>query len=100
MSSGTTSESRPWSLAARLTLWYAGSAFLLILVATVALDVALAAHLDEEQDELLGDQVRLLTGLLNDYGDDSRELRQAIDWEFAARRRARFRIRILDAAGR
>src|SRR5437588_112281 len=76
MSSAATTERRgPRSLAIRLTVWYAGAAFLLILLATGALYAALAAHLDEEQDELLADKVRILTVLVRDRGEDDRLLR-------------------------
>ena len=39
---------RPWSLAARLTAWYAASAFTLILVATGSLYWGLITNLDQE----------------------------------------------------
>src|SRR5215210_1471913 len=42
---------RPWSLAARLTAWYAGSAFLLLLVTGIYLYATMKIHLDEEDDE-------------------------------------------------
>src|SRR5262245_22588201 len=61
---------RPWSLAARLTAWYAGAAFLLVALASVAMDFALARQLDREQDELLADKARLLTQLLRERPDD------------------------------
>ena len=57
MSSNTGAEPRPWSLALRLTLWYAGSAFALILVATGYLYWALVQQLDEEDDEWLAGKV-------------------------------------------
>src|SRR5262245_30891234 len=55
-----------WSLAARLSAWYAGSAFLLILAATGFLYWALLANLDREDDEFLQDKVRLLRKLVRD----------------------------------
>jgi two-component system heavy metal sensor histidine kinase CusS len=76
MSSMTAPESRVepprgrWSLAARLTAWYAGSAFLLILAATGFLYWALATNLDREDDEFLEEKVRLLRKLLGDRPDD------------------------------
>ncbi len=99
MSSATTPERHaPRSLAARLTAWYAGSAFLLILLATGALYVTLSAHLDEEQDELLADKVRILTVLVNK--EDLRGLKQELEWEWEASRHARIDMRVLDAAGK
>jgi two-component system heavy metal sensor histidine kinase CusS len=49
---------RPWSLAARLTAWYAGSAFALVLAATGSLYWALVASLDRDDDASLASTVR------------------------------------------
>jgi two-component system heavy metal sensor histidine kinase CusS len=57
MSSKTAPDPRPWSLALRLTLWYAGSAFALVLLATGYLYVALVGQLVEEDDEWLAGKV-------------------------------------------
>ena len=62
--------SRPWSLAARLTAWYAGSAFLLLLGATSFLYWALVANLDREDDQILADKVHLLRGIFRDRPED------------------------------
>src|SRR4029077_5914686 len=56
---------RAWSLAARLTAWYAGSAFLLVLSATGFLYWALAYNLDREDDEFLAAKVRAVRSLLD-----------------------------------
>ena len=53
MSSKTGAEARPWSLAARLTAWYAASAFALVLVATGYLYAVLVRNLEREDDEWL-----------------------------------------------
>jgi hypothetical protein len=69
MSSKTVPEpaARPaWSLAARLAVWYAGSAFLLVLLATGYWYWVLVANLDREDDELLADKVRVVRKLLRD----------------------------------
>lgn len=98
MPSATTPERRaPWSLATRLTAWYAGSALFLILLATGALYFTLAAHLDEEQDELLADKVRILSVLVSK--EDLRGLRQELEWEWEASRHSRIDMRVLDAGG-
>src|SRR5438105_2662738 len=55
---------RAWSLAARLTAWYAGSAFLLVLSATGFLYWALAHNFDREDDEFLTEKVRAVQGVL------------------------------------
>src|SRR5437763_5208365 len=56
---------RPWTLAARLTAWYAGSAFLLVLSATGFLYWALAHNLDREDDEFLAAKVRAVRSLFD-----------------------------------
>jgi two-component system heavy metal sensor histidine kinase CusS len=101
----TTSPEKPiaragWSLATRLTLWYAGSAFLLILGATGFLYWALITNLDREDDEFLADRVRVLKALLRDRPGDETALRQAVGTEQAARPEAQILVRILDRGGR
>jgi len=55
---------RPWSLAARLTAWYAGSAFALVLVTTGFLYWALVQNLDREDEQALRAPVRDMRALL------------------------------------
>ena len=59
-STRSTSSRRPWSLAARLTAWYAGSSFALVLVASGLLYLALSRNLDKEDDQVLADKVNVL----------------------------------------
>ena len=89
-----------WSLAARLTIWYAVSSFLLILGATGFLYWALLTNLDREDDEFLEDQVRFLRELLRDSPDDEPALRHAVGRERAARPEAQMLVRILGGDGR
>ena len=67
MSSPTAAERAParppWSLAARLTAWYAGSAFLLLAAATGFLYWALVRNLDQEDDQHLANQVHRHVGM-------------------------------------
>src|SRR3569623_1059770 len=55
---------RAWSLSARLTAWYAGSAFALVAAVTGFLYWALARGLDREDAQLLADKVRVLLAVL------------------------------------
>jgi two-component system heavy metal sensor histidine kinase CusS len=71
MSSKSAPE-RPWSLAARLTAWYAGSAFVLVLAATGALYWALVASLDRDDDASLAGTIRALRTALRHHPDDPR----------------------------
>src|SRR5947209_19269850 len=61
MSSTTAADpppGRPWSLAARLTAYYAASAFALVLLATGYLYWAMVTNVDREDDQLLADRVQ------------------------------------------
>ncbi|MHB8971960.1 MAG: heavy metal sensor histidine kinase [Pirellulaceae bacterium] len=63
---GSKSARRSWSIAARLTAWYAGSAFAMVLVATGLLYWALVVNLDREDDRFLANEARELQALLLD----------------------------------
>jgi two-component system, OmpR family, heavy metal sensor histidine kinase CusS len=89
-----------WSLAARLTGWYAGSAFVLILAATGFLYWALVSNLDREDDQYLADQVHVLRQLLRDNPDDIVALRRAVEWDATSRQSAPTYVRIADREGR
>lgn len=97
--SSTTRVSRG-SLAARLTVWYALSAFVLILAATLYLYWALERNLDREDDGTLLDQIQILRVLLRDHPEDSAGIRQEVEVESGARQHARLFIRIIDPQGR
>jgi two-component system heavy metal sensor histidine kinase CusS len=103
MSSKTAAESamrrRAWSLAARLTAWYAGSSFALILAATGFLYWALAASLDRQADESLGDEMRVLRAALQHHPDDSSTIRWEAEEEGQARQHTQLQVRITDGAG-
>jgi two-component system heavy metal sensor histidine kinase CusS len=107
MSSKTGPEIRPtipdprrWSLAARLTAWYAGTAFLLILAATGFLYWALVSNLDREDDQFLVDKIHFLRMLLRDRPQDAAALKQEAEWEWAASQYTQFYLRIRDDKGR
>lgn len=91
---------QPWSLAARLTAWYAGSAFLLVLVATGFLYLGLVSNLDQEDDEELGDKVRVLRAILQDRPGDLAAVRQHAAWGWEARLHDQVQMRLLDRGGR
>src|SRR4051794_40000247 len=83
------------SLATRLTLWYAGSAFLLILGATGFLYRALMNNLDREDDELLSRRTQALRTLLRERPGDEAALRRAVGQDNALHDSQLF-IRLLD----
>src|SRR6266852_4768634 len=89
-----------WSLAARLTAWYAGSAFLLILAATGFLYWALVNNLNREDDQYLADKVHILRVFIREKPHDPTPLKQEAEWEGAVSQHAQFYVRILDESGR
>src|SRR5215471_14228891 len=99
-SHGPHSELRPWSLATRLTAWYAGSAFTLLLLATGFLYWVLVSDFDRADDELLADEISIMRTLLRDQLENAAGVRQEVEGESAARQYAPLYVRILDAAGR
>src|SRR5438309_4326354 len=84
-----------WSLAARLTAWYAGSAFLLILGATGFLYWALIANLDREDDHLLAAKVHILRRALRDRPGNVAALRQEVEWQRVGGQHLTIFVRIL-----
>ncbi|MBI1852881.1 MAG: heavy metal sensor histidine kinase [Planctomycetes bacterium] len=84
------------SLARRLTLFYAVSAFCLVLATSGILYWALVHNLDVADDQFLADQVHVLRMLLQNRPDDIAGLRQEAEWESAARRYTRVYVRVLD----
>src|SRR5438876_2672499 len=98
MSSKTAPEppAARWSLAARLTAWYAGSAFLLVAAVTGFLYWVLISTMDREDNEFLADKVHLLRDLLRDRPDDIKTLRRQAAEESAAYKYTQLHVRIVD----
>ncbi len=90
---------RAWSLAARLTAWYAGSAFLLVLVATGYLYWALVSSLNEEDDATLARKANVLRAVLRDRPDDVAALRQETEAHGEEGSSPKVRVRVLNEAG-
>lgn len=89
-----------WSIAGRLTLWYAASAFLLVAVSTGVLYWVLVRNVDRQDDQFLVDTVQILRALIRERPDDIAALQQEVEWEGAARRYARMYVRIRDSQDR
>jgi two-component system heavy metal sensor histidine kinase CusS len=102
MSSKTAPEGcrRPWSLAARLTAWYAGSAFVLVLVATSFLYWALVNSLNRQDDATLAGKVLILRTLLRERPGDEAALRQEVEEGSWTAQHGPVWVRILDDRGR
>lgn len=93
------SGARPWSLAARLTLWYAGSAFLLVLVATGYLYWALVRQLDREDDQFLADKVAAVRAVLDARPGDGAALKREVGEGPAGGDAGRTLVRVADGRG-
>jgi two-component system heavy metal sensor histidine kinase CusS len=93
------SAQRPWSLAARLTAWYAASTFLLVVGVTGFLYWVLTANLDREDNEVLADRVHLLRKLLHERPEDIKSLKLQAEQEWAAYRYTQLYVRIVDDKG-
>ena len=92
-------SSRSWSIISRLTVWYACSAFGLVVLATSVLYGALVSNLDREDDQFLADIVHIVRAFLRDRPDDTAGLKRAVEWEWASRQYAQVLVRILDENG-
>jgi two-component system heavy metal sensor histidine kinase CusS len=91
---------RAWSLAARLTLWYAGSSFLLIAGATGFLYWAFLTSLDREDDQLLAEKIHILRRVLRDRPESLTALSQEVEWQRVGRQHLTIWVRVLDRDGR
>jgi two-component system heavy metal sensor histidine kinase CusS len=89
----------PWTLAARLTLWYTASAFTVVLVATGYLYFALRGNLEREDMEFLADQIQILRILLREHPEDAAAIKQEVELESSVRQHARVYVRILSEDG-
>ena len=99
MSSKPGPERVRWSLAARLTTWYAGASFLLVLGTMGFLYWALASSLEREDDEYLADKIESLRQLLRERANDPGVLRREVEWEGRSRQLGQVFIRVLDGSG-
>ncbi|VTS01470.1 histidine kinase : Histidine kinase OS=Hyphomicrobium denitrificans 1NES1 GN=HYPDE_40403 PE=4 SV=1: 2CSK_N: HAMP: HisKA: HATPase_c [Gemmata massiliana] len=103
MSSKYGPDSRPkpsWSLAIRLTVWYAGATFVLIVVVVGFLYWILSRSLDRQNDNQMADQVRVLRDLLTERPGDLVAVRQEAEEEFQSRQHTQVYVRLLDATGK
>ena len=90
---------RSWSVATRLTIWYAISAFSLIAVATGLLYWVLIRNLDQADDRLLADKARVISAMLLNRPGDEAAIRQEVEEAWKARQDTQVYVRVLDARG-
>jgi two-component system heavy metal sensor histidine kinase CusS len=96
---GANAEPRQHSLAVRLTLWYASSAFVLVLLTVGFLHWALVTTLEHEDEQQLIDKARMVAAFIHDAPDDLRELRSEIDRESGTGPFPQLFLRVLDENG-
>ena len=89
----------PWSIAARLALWYTAATFVLVAVATGLLYLVLVTNVDREDDQFLVDTAQIMRALVRERPTDIAALQQEVDWEGTARRYARVFVRVLHEDG-
>src|SRR3954454_13809998 len=85
-----------WSLATRLTAWYAGSAFALIFCATSLLYIALMHSLYTETDQFLSDRIEDVRSILVNHGSSAKELRDELEEESAPHQHTPIFFRVFD----
>src|SRR5882724_11542564 len=99
MSSSEPPAPRPaWSLALRLTAWYVGSSFVILVAATVSLYAILEVNLRHAQDQFLIEKLGVIRALLQDPGD-SWKLQEEVEQTWAPRQYARVYARVVGPRG-
>ena len=93
------SPGKRWSLAARLTAWYAFSAFALILLATSMMYVVLAASFEAESDRYLADRLGDVKAILAGHSGMLSRLNEELDEESSPRRYMPVYFQVRDEAG-
>ena len=91
---------RPYSLGAKLTLWYLLSTFVLIFATAALLYSGLRRSLSHEDDLFLGHLISVVREMIRQHPEDAAEVKWEIESEWAARDLTRVYVRLLDPNGR
>ncbi len=94
------SGARPWSLAARLTVWYGASSFALVLAASVILYEGLKSGLEQEDIRLLSDKVLIFIAMLREKPSNMNGVRRVVEFEMTVRQHEKIYSQITDGQGR
>jgi two-component system heavy metal sensor histidine kinase CusS len=86
-------------LALRLTAWYVGSSFVMLVAATVFLYVTLEVNLRHAQDQFLVEKVKVIRSLLQEPVSDQWKVREEVEQTWAPRQYARVYARVLGPRG-
>ena len=92
-------QKHPWSLSARLTLWFFVTSFSLILVATGYLYLALAKNLDREDDHFLTDRARGVLALVRERPTEQEAIQKQVELAGAAHPESMIYLRVLQEGG-
>lgn len=87
------------SVALRLTAWYVGASFIILLTAVVALYLILARNVVRDEDEFLATKVTVLRGMLRERPGDLTALKEEVEESWAPRQYAQVYARVLQASG-
>ena len=85
-----------WSLATRLTAWYAASSFAIVLGATIFLYWTLVSGMARQDDEFLWNKVHVLRTLLQAEPNDKAQITQEVGEDVNGPQRAYARVVSLD----
>lgn len=91
---------RSWSLAGRLTAWYALTSLVLIFCTAALLYWAVVTSMRRDDDLFLADKIHVMRALLRERPDDHNALEEEVELETAARRYEQFFVRLVDEQGR
>ena len=92
-------RARHWSISRRLTVLYAASSFLMLVLATAYLYWSLVGNLDREDNAFLADKIRVLRTLLRERPQEMALLREEAQSSGAAPRPLQYYVRVLDSKG-
>ena len=94
-----TKRGNSWSLARRLSIWYALSAFLLLAIATALLYWGTARRFNQENDQYLEKKLTTLEGLLRDPSRQMATVRWEVEEESLTSPSVRVLARVASADG-
>ena len=92
-------RARHWSISRRLTVLYAASSFLMLVLATAYLYWSLVGNIDREDNAFLADKIRVLRNLLRERPQEMALLKEEAQSSGAAPRPLQYYVRVLDAKG-
>ncbi len=93
-------QPRRWSIAGRLVWYYAGSTFVLLVLAVGVLYMGLARDLARHDEKLVASKMQVLRHLLTEYSRNSEALASEVEHEGGEQGPLQFYMRVMDAAGR